>query len=166
MTEVIQLALSLHDREECDECWLFDDDGLDVDVIMVRPSKPGIYPFEGLPLHLQQTIARQVAAPKPPKFWLDLELAQIPSRGWWEWHWQRGIDPDKRRSAIPDWMRQHVYERDRHRCLACGSTENLSLDHIIHFSAGGEDTVKNLRTLCRSCNSSRRTRTDEEWGGI
>lgn len=162
----IQLGFDFHDRYECDECWLFDDDGLSVDAIMARPSKPGIAPFEDFPVHHQQRIARLVAAPKKPPYWLDLGLAQIPSRAFHEWYWQRGIDTDKRRAAIPRWMRERVYGRDGYACLACGTTENLSLDHIEHWSLGGADTIDNLRTLCRSCNSSRHTKTDEEWGRI
>lgn len=131
----------------------------------MRYKQDEVYPLEKMPPEHQERIARLVAQPKPPPKWLDFGLFQIPSRAWWEWHWQRGIDPNKRRSTIPKWIRERVYERDGHRCLVCGATERLSLDHIVHFSRGGEDTVDNLRTLCRSCNSSRRTRTDIEWLG-
>ena len=35
----------------------------------------------------------------------------------------------------------------------CGSAENLVIDHIIPLSHGGSNDVRNLRTLCQSCNT-------------
>lgn len=66
----------------------------------------------------------------------------------------------KMRSAIPKAVRQAVYERDGHRCLECGTTENLSLDHIYPWSLGGSDDIDNLQTLCRPCNSRKGARTN------
>lgn len=59
------------------------------------------------------------------------------------------------RQPIPPAVRRVVYDRDGHRCLRCGSTEHLSLDHIVPWSRCGPDTVGNLQTLCRSCNSKK-----------
>lgn len=57
------------------------------------------------------------------------------------------------RRSIPRTLRAAIYARDGHRCVTCGATENLSLDHIFPYSLGGEDTKENLQTMCRSCNS-------------
>ncbi|KOV07480.1 MULTISPECIES: HNH endonuclease [Streptomyces] len=57
------------------------------------------------------------------------------------------------RAVIPATVRVQVYARDGHACLHCGSREDLSLDHIHPWSLGGPDTVDNLQTLCRPCNS-------------
>jgi len=65
------------------------------------------------------------------------------------------IGRDDERAPIPPEVRQHVYARDSYRCVACGSPDRLSLDHIIPWSAGGPDTEDNLQTLCRPCNSSK-----------
>lgn len=62
------------------------------------------------------------------------------------------------RPAIPDVVRQYVYDRDGHKCLHCGATETLSLDHIHPYSLGGSDDPGNLQTLCRPCNSSKGAR--------
>lgn len=70
-----------------------------------------------------------------------------------------------RRVAIPRRVRESVYDRDGRACLRCGATENLTLDHIVHWSRGGSDRESNLRTLCVSCNSQRHAKTDEEWLG-
>lgn len=64
------------------------------------------------------------------------------------------------RAAIPAALRRSVYERDGYRCLACGSTVDLTVDHIVPWSLGGEDTFENLRTLCRPCNSRKGARIE------
>lgn len=65
--------------------------------------------------------------------------------------WRRGT-PTQRRS-IPVHIRAAVMERDRYACAECEATDELTLDHIWPYSKGGQDTVANLRVLCRSCNS-------------
>jgi len=62
------------------------------------------------------------------------------------------------RRKIPKHIRQTVFERDGFRCIGCGATDDLTLDHIYPWSLGGKDTVENLRLLCRSCNSSKGAR--------
>lgn len=52
-------------------------------------------------------------------------------------------------------LRRAVFERDGHCCLRCGTTENLSADHILPVLFGGETTLENLQTLCRPCNASK-----------
>ena len=41
------------------------------------------------------------------------------------------------------------------RCVYCGSTENLSVDHLFPCIKGGADHVENLVCSCKSCNSSK-----------
>lgn len=60
---------------------------------------------------------------------------------------------DDWRAHIPAALRDQVMARDGHRCVECGSTYDLTLDHILPWSLGGPDTEENLRVLCRSCNS-------------
>lgn len=59
----------------------------------------------------------------------------------------------RQRPYISALIRRHVYERDGHACVTCGSTTLLSLDHIYPYSLGGGDTIDNLQTLCQACNS-------------
>lgn len=72
-------------------------------------------------------------------------------------HRQR-FDRYKGRQWVPLDVRREVLERDGHRCVECGATETLSLDHIVPYSHGGPDTVENLRVLCRPCNSRKGNR--------
>lgn len=48
--------------------------------------------------------------------------------------------------------KQRIRERDGNKCVLCGNTENLSIDHIIPLSKGGSNKDDNLRTLCVDCN--------------
>lgn len=66
--------------------------------------------------------------------------------------------PVTHRPHIPVAVRREVCERDGYQCVFCGSGYDLALDHIEHFSAGGPDTVDNLRVLCMTCNRKRGNR--------
>lgn len=48
-------------------------------------------------------------------------------------------------------------------CCFCGSTENLSIDHLIPRKKGGIDEGDNLILACRSCNSSKGKKDLLEW---
>lgn len=58
--------------------------------------------------------------------------------------------------------RHRLYKRDNHECTYCGSKRNLTIDHIIPKSKGGENTWMNLITCCSSCNRLKGDRTPEE----
>jgi len=53
------------------------------------------------------------------------------------------------RMVISEGLRNEIFERDGNKCLQCGATSPLVLDHIIPFSVGGTTSPENLRTLCR-----------------
>jgi len=59
---------------------------------------------------------------------------------------------------VPAALRELVMERDHRRCVICGDTEDITLDHITPQMFGGQHTEENLRVLCRSCNSSKGAR--------
>lgn len=48
-------------------------------------------------------------------------------------------------------------------CCYCGTTETLSIDHLISRIKGGDDHSNNLVWACRSCNSSKGGRDLLEW---
>jgi 5-methylcytosine-specific restriction endonuclease McrA len=45
------------------------------------------------------------------------------------------------------------------KCLVCGSTGKLTMDHIVPISRGGVHSVANIQPLCRSCNSKKHAKT-------
>ena len=49
--------------------------------------------------------------------------------------------------------RQNVFKRDRFSCQYCGTSHNLTLDHVIPRSRKGKSTWNNLVTACKNCNS-------------
>lgn len=55
------------------------------------------------------------------------------------------------RTKIPNF----IFERDGNKCLCCGATERLSIDHILPRVLGGTDEPENLQTLCLSCNCTK-----------
>jgi hypothetical protein len=52
-------------------------------------------------------------------------------------------------------LRAEIFARDGHRCVRCGATEDLTIDHIFPRVIGGTNEPANLRSLCRPCNSAR-----------
>ncbi len=54
---------------------------------------------------------------------------------------------------------KQIYERDEYKCLACGSSDDLTLDHIVPICKGGFNTLDNLQVLCKTCNCSKFTKT-------
>lgn len=55
-------------------------------------------------------------------------------------------------------VRAFIIRRDGNLCLCCNSRKDLSLDHILPISQGGENKLSNLQTLCKSCNSKKGTK--------
>ena len=49
-------------------------------------------------------------------------------------------------------------KRQQPTCAVCGTTEDLTVDHVVPKNAGGTDDLGNLRTLCRRHNSSKGSR--------
>jgi hypothetical protein len=49
-------------------------------------------------------------------------------------------------------IRRKVFQKDNYRCVSCGTTYNLTVDHIIPVVHGGSSDPDNLQTLCKSCN--------------
>ena len=60
--------------------------------------------------------------------------------------------------------RQRIFKRDKYECGYCGSKKNLTIDHIIPRSKGGENTWKNLVTCCNRCNNLKDNKKPEDVG--
>ena len=59
------------------------------------------------------------------------------------------------KTPIPHSLKWAVWKRDDFTCKTCGNRDDLSIDHKTAESVGGELTLDNLQTLCRSCNSKK-----------
>jgi 5-methylcytosine-specific restriction endonuclease McrA len=64
-----------------------------------------------------------------------------------------GLRGPTRRRTIPGMLRRAILARDGYQCASCGSTEHLTIDHVVPWIMGGLATMGNLRVLCQSCNS-------------
>lgn len=60
--------------------------------------------------------------------------------------------------------RKRIFKRDGYTCQYCGSKKNLTVDHILPRSRGGENTWKNMVTCCSRCNSYKDNKTPMEAG--
>lgn len=58
--------------------------------------------------------------------------------------------------------RNRIYKRDGYECVYCGSKKDLTLDHVVPKSKGGQNTWMNLVTCCFKCNLKKGDRTPEE----
>jgi hypothetical protein len=68
---------------------------------------------------------------------------------------------DEQTRAIPSWVKQVVYKRDRGRCVLCGSSDQLHFDHELPFSRGGTSvTPENIRILCARHNLQKGARIE------
>ncbi len=67
---------------------------------------------------------------------------------------------------VPPVNRREVLRRDKHSCQYCGSTKQLTLDHVIPRSKGGKHTWDNVVTACERCNSRKGDHTPQQVGMI
>ncbi len=61
--------------------------------------------------------------------------------------------------------KHRLFARDRHVCAYCGDhypESELTVEHIVPVSRGGQHTWTNVVTACRSCNTRKGNRRPEE----
>ena len=59
--------------------------------------------------------------------------------------------------------RKNVLKRDNNRCQYCNKHSNeLTIDHVIPKSLGGQDTWENLVAACIKCNNKKSNKTPEQ----
>ena len=51
--------------------------------------------------------------------------------------------------------RSQIKLRDGNRCFYCGSSEELTIDHVRPLCKGGETNSHNCVTACRACNQAK-----------
>ena len=67
-----------------------------------------------------------------------------------------GVSPGRRVQIITD---------QGGTCLRCGTTEDLTIDHIVPRSQGGSNQSDNLQVLCEPCNAAKGARFYDYRGG-
>jgi 5-methylcytosine-specific restriction endonuclease McrA len=73
----------------------------------------------------------------------------------------------RRRTPFVKFSRQNLYVRDRGRCQYCGTPfdqKQLTYDHVVPRSKGGQTEWTNVVTCCMACNLKKGGRTPEEAG--
>jgi 5-methylcytosine-specific restriction endonuclease McrA len=65
---------------------------------------------------------------------------------------------------VPAVSRREVLRRDKHCCQYCGSSKQLTLDHLIPTSKGGKHSWDNVVTACERCNNRKGDRTPQQAG--
>jgi len=60
--------------------------------------------------------------------------------------------------------RRSVFARDGHACVYCGTTKELTIDHVVPRRLGGMSTWDNVVTCCRACNIKKGDKTLTQWG--
>jgi len=71
----------------------------------------------------------------------------------------------RRRREASGMKRLRIYMRDKFRCQYCGEKKaagELTLDHILPRSRGGDNSPVNIVTACVSCNNRKGNRTPAE----
>jgi len=69
--------------------------------------------------------------------------------------------------TISGTMREWEREQELPKvCVYCGSVADLTTDHLIPRSRGGDDSADNVVLACQSCNTSRGEKGVFEWLGL
>jgi len=70
---------------------------------------------------------------------------------------------------VSQYKRKKVYEKSEGKCVECGTTENLTVDHIFPLDELRKMTwvnkeqrndIKNLQAMCKECNIKKGNKVD------
>ena len=64
--------------------------------------------------------------------------------------------------AVRMW-REEIKKAWEHQCAYCGSSDNLTMDHVRPRSMGGQDKTNNVVCCCHKCNKSKAATNWEDW---
>lgn len=65
--------------------------------------------------------------------------------------------------AANESLKGRVFARDKYKCVYCGATDDLVIDHVIPFVRGGSTDMRNIVTACAACNQSKNDRDPMEF---
>lgn len=98
----------------------------------------------------------------------NAEWAKSYQKEWRSSNKQKRQELEHRRRARKQQNGVYVISpKDMHRltraCIYCGSTEQITMDHVIPISRGGTHGIGNLVPACVSCNNKKLDKTIMEW---
>lgn len=77
---------------------------------------------------------------------------------------------ERRKAALaqagqPDYDIPAILAKQHGKCVGCQSDirQRYTIDHVIPLSRGGTNQKTNVQLMCSSCNSSKQSKTMEEW---
>lgn len=85
------------------------------------------------------------------------EMSKIRFEAWRVQHGFEGVGV-----SHTSWLK--ILSDHKNRCVYCGRSGRLAMDHVQPLSRGGRHEPVNVVPACKSCNSSKRDRTLAEWG--
>jgi 5-methylcytosine-specific restriction enzyme A len=79
-----------------------------------------------------------------------------PCQATWDTQHERTRGTRTQRGYGNDWLRLSK-QAIAHQpwCSQCGTSEDLTADHLVPLAAGGTSTPENVQVLCRRCNSGK-----------
>ena len=114
--------------------------------------RPGIWSDKGL--FELSSYEYTISGPRKV-FKFALKLSGGPDSG------GRLVGSEEFTRAIPPWVKQSVYKRDKGQCVICGARDQLHFDHDLPFSKGGTGlTPDNVRILCSRHNLQKGARIE------
>jgi len=111
----------------------------------------------------------------------DERRAFISKQGAWQYAWRYKVDSAFRLHECQRNSERKARNRNNHtvrlrpkqitarfaqfdnRCVYCGSTERLVIDHFISRAKGGPHNLGNLVPACHRCNTSKTDNDPEQW---
>lgn len=67
--------------------------------------------------------------------------------------------------SLPAKLRKAVLESFGGKCVKCGTSDRVHVDHIVPVAKGGTDDRKNLQAMCQPCNNKKGIKCNSEFMG-
>ncbi len=80
----------------------------------------------------------------------------------WRYNPRQYLPPSPKRFDSWHKISKRILERDGHKCVNCGETKDLHIDHIKPVRRGGLPDDENLQVLCRTCNLCKGSKYNED----
>lgn len=131
------------------------------EVILLEEGRYASYDFDSWRLlsELHADLARREVAPREGD-WLRTVGGEIRAP-----RVIRLLQFDGHHRRVLRFNRRNLFARDEHRCQYCGhrfTPDELSFDHVVPRSQGGETNWENVVCSCLPCNSRKGGRTPQE----